>query len=58
MGIFDIIELKNHVQAIGEYIFYIDNHCEPSKDALHCHTLMTGHLKQMSDLLARLENNS
>lgn len=57
MGIFDILELRNHVQAIGEYIFYIDSHCEPSKEAGHCHALMIAHLKQMRDILAKLENN-
>lgn len=55
MGIFDILELRNHVQAIGEYIFYIDTHCEPSKDAQYCHTLITAHLKQMRDVLAKME---
>lgn len=57
MGIFDILELRNHVQAIGEYIFYIDAHCEPSKDAQHCLTLITANLKQMRDILAKMENN-
>lgn len=57
MGIFDIIELRNHIQAVGEYLFYIDAHCEPSKDAQHCHVLISGHLKQMNDLLAKLEKN-
>ena len=55
MGIFDIIELRNHVQAVGEYLFYIDAHCEPSKDAQHCHVLISGHLKQMNDILAKME---
>lgn len=57
MGIFDIIELKQHVQAIGEYLFYIDAHCDPSNDAIQCHVLISGHLKQMNDLLAKMENN-
>lgn len=57
MGIFDILELRNHVQAIGEYIFYIDSHCEPTKEAGHCHTLIASHLKQMRDILAKLDDN-
>lgn len=57
MGIFDIIELKQHVRSIGEYIFYIDSHCEPSNETEHCLTLITGHLKQMSNVLDNLEKN-
>lgn len=57
MGIFDIIELKDHVQAIGEYLFYIDSHCDPSPEAVHCHNLISGHLKQMCNALDSLEKN-
>ena len=55
MGIFDIIELRQHVQAVGEYLFYIDAHCEPTKEAEHCHLFINDHLKKMSAILARLE---
>ena len=55
MGIFDIIELKNHCQAIGEYLLYLDKN--PS-ELQSCQIFMADHLKKMVTLLDRIENSS
>ena len=52
MGIFDIIELKNHCQAIGEYLLYVDKNPE---ELQMCSNLMSEHLKKMFTLLDRME---
>lgn len=54
MGIFDIIELKNHCQAIGEYMFYID--CHPD-DVKFPSSLVVEHVKKMVAILDKLEKN-
>lgn len=52
MGIFDIIELKQHCRAIGEYLLYMDAHPE---DKIPCTNFCRDHLKQMYTVLERLE---
>lgn len=52
MGIFDIIELKNHCQAIGEYLLYLDKN---PNELQMCSNLMSEHLKKMFTLLDRME---
>lgn len=52
MGIFDIIELKNHLQAIGEYLFYVESH--PDEMEVCC-TLMKEHIKKSFTILDKLE---
>lgn len=52
MGIFDIIELKNHCQSIGEYILYLDLH----RDEFDmCTLMMQDHLKKMMTLLDKFD---
>lgn len=55
MGIFDIIEMKQHVRAIGEYLLYMESH---QSDAINCHVFIRDHLKNMYDLLAKFEKSS
>lgn len=54
MGIFDIIELKQHCRAIGEYLLYMDAHPEDK-------TPVTGycrdHLKKMYEVLGKYDKN-
>lgn len=52
MGIFDIIELKQHCRAIGEYCLYIDAHPE---DKVPVTDYMRDHLKQMYAVLDKIE---
>lgn len=55
MGIFDFIELKNHCQAIGEYILYLDAH----RDEFDlCTTMMQDHIKKMFTLLAKYDKDT
>lgn len=55
MGIFDIIEMKQHTRAIGEYLLFMDAH--PS-EASSCHPYIRDHLKKMYDVLDKLEKGS
>lgn len=55
MGIFDIIELKQHVRSIGEYLLYMESH---STDASTCHPYIRDHLKKMYDVLQKYEKDS
>lgn len=69
MGIFDVIELKQHINAIGEYIFYLSDvaaqTAENNKDYLlislfdlnSSFCFMREHLKQMSDVLAKYDSD-
>ena len=54
MGIFDVIELKQHLRSIGEYILYEDNHPE---DKVSVHPYIRDHLKKMYDVLAKYDKN-
>lgn len=52
MGIFDIIEMKQHVNSIGEYVFYLDAH----RDEFElCSSLIREHLKKMITILDKME---
>lgn len=60
MGVFDIIELKNHVRACKEYVLYLDS--LSGKDCLSCHNefpqtlnLISEHLKNMENVLERMD---
>lgn len=55
MGIFDVIELKQHCRAIGEYLLYMDNHPE---DKISCTNYCRDHLKKMYDVLAKFDKDS
>lgn len=55
MGIFDIIELKQHVRAVGEYLLYMEAH---DKEAVTCHPFIRDHLKKMYDVLQKYEKDS
>lgn len=55
MGLFDIIELKQHCRAIGEYVLFMDSH---PNEASTCYTFIREHLKNMYDVLAKLEKNN
>lgn len=55
MGIFDIIELKQHCRAIGEYLLYMDNHPE---DKLPVTNYCRDHLKKMYDVLSKFDKDS
>lgn len=59
MGIFDIIELKNHIQAIGEYVFYITDVCQDrsnlSREIVQSMDFIRDHLKKMHEVLDKLE---
>lgn len=55
MGIFDIIEMKQHCCAIGEYLLFMDAH---PADSLSCHQYIRDHLKKMYDVLAKFEKDS
>lgn len=61
MGIFDVIELKNHVQSIGEYVFYMADYLACSGNELPSELLSSlnfirDHLKKMSDVLQKLSD--
>lgn len=55
MGVFDIIEMKQHTRAIGEYLLFMDAHPE---QASSCHQYIRDHLKKMYEVLAKLEKSS
>lgn len=55
MGIFDVIELKQHCRAIGEYCLYIDAHPE---DKVSVTNYIRDHLKKMYDVLAKFDKDS
>lgn len=55
MGIFDIIELKQHVQSLGEYVLYIDAHPQDSP-LVSCY--MRDHLRKMIEVLDKMDNSS
>lgn len=55
MGIFDIIELKQHCRAVGEYLLFMDAHPD---QAISCHQYIRDHLKKMYDVLEKLEKSS
>ena len=52
MGIFDIIELKNHLSAIREYLMYLDIHPDELKI---CSTLMCDHIKKSENILDKFD---
>lgn len=52
MGVFDIIELQNHIKAINEYLLYMDAHKE---EFSMCSNLISGHLWDMKIILDKLE---
>lgn len=54
MGIFDIIELKNHCQAITEYMVYLDAH---KNEFELCTTMVADHVKKMLTILDKLEKS-
>lgn len=54
MGIFDIIELKNHCQAITEYMVYLDAHRD---DFELTTTMVADHVRKMNAILDNLEKN-
>lgn len=55
MGIFDVIELKQHVRSIGEYLLYMESH---DKESSTCHPYIRDHLKKMYDVLHKYEKDS
>lgn len=55
MGIFDIIEMKQHLRSIGEYLLYMDAH---PADAKSCHQYIRDHLKNMYTVLDKFEKDS
>lgn len=54
MGIFDIIELKNHCQSITEYMVYLDAHRD---DFELTSTMVADHVRKMTTILDKLEKN-
>lgn len=61
MGIFDVIELKNHIQAIGEYVFYMaDVYSQKEEFPQEIATSMNfirDHLKNMMDVLRKYDKD-
>ena len=69
MGIFDIVELKQHVRSIGEYVFYLadvaaqayddasQRRVIPAIDLSQSLDFIRDHLKSMSQLLDKMEKN-
>ena len=55
MGIFDVIELKQHCRSIGEYLLFMESH---PAEAPSCHAYIRDHLKKMYDVLAKFDNDS
>ena len=67
MGIFDILELKQHINSIGEYVFYLfdvaaksaedikDFRLIPLYDLNSTLCFIRDHLKDMSDILAKFD---
>lgn len=54
MGIFDIIEIKQHLRAVGEYLLYMEAH---PNDASTCHPYIRDHLKKLYDVLAKFDKD-
>ena len=54
MGIFDIIELKQHCRAVGEYLLYMDAHPAESQS---CHPFIRDHLKKMYEVLDKFDKD-
>lgn len=52
MGIFDIIELKQHIRSVGEYVLYLDSH---PNEIGSCTNFIRDHLKSMYNVLEKLE---
>lgn len=52
MGIFDIIEMQNHIRAIIEYLLYMDSHKEEFSS---CSVLISGHLHDMKKILDKFD---
>lgn len=55
MGLFDIIELENHVQAIGEYMLYLDANPDELRSVGF---YVSDHLKKMLKVLEKFKNFS
>lgn len=55
MGIFDIIELKNHCQAITDYMVYLDAHRE---DYELSSSMVADHVRKMVTILDKIQNSS
>lgn len=70
MGIFDIIELRQHIRSIGEYVFYLADVASqayddatqrrviPMVDLSQSLDFIRDHLKKMSDVLDKFEKSS
>lgn len=52
MGIFDVIELKNHLDAINQYLLYIDAHPD---DIAQCLNIVSGHCISMKKILDKFD---
>lgn len=55
MGIFDFIELDNHIQAIGEYLLYLDGDPKRLQESGHVHDLVRDHLRSMKKILDKMK---
>lgn len=55
MGIFDIIECKQHLQAIGEYLVYLDNDEHRDKEWFSCCRFIRDHMKKILEVLEKIE---
>lgn len=55
MGLFDIIELKNHCYAITEYMVYFDAHRE---DYELITIMVADHVRKIVSILDKLEHSS
>lgn len=61
MGIFDIIEIRNHLDAINEYLIYIER-CKASDTQFNWSTcqaitnLISGHCFNIKKVLDKVEN--
>lgn len=52
MGVFDIIEMENHICSINEYLLYIDSHRDEYDI---CSNYISGHLLQMKKILEKMK---
>ena len=55
MGIFDIIEMKQHLRSIGEYLLYMDAH---PAEAKICYQFIRDHLKNLYSVLDKFEKDN
>lgn len=55
MCIFDVIEMKQHCRAVGEYLLYMDAH---PNEASSCHQYIRDHLKKMYDVLGKYDKDT